>query len=130
MREAIENDRKAIASYERLAKYAAAEPEYQHGLTPWDWHMLARCYGHLCELLAQASDFQEAEKAVERSVRIYIRITEDFPSMPDFWIGLAESYNKFGELYARCGKQPEAETEFRKASKIRESLRNGSNREP
>src|SRR5262249_39871372 len=122
--EAIESERSAIASYERMAdKASLAEPEYQHGLKPFNWHMLARCYRDLAELLDRTKSFQAAEKAAERSVRIYRRLVADFPSMPDFQEGLASCLHHFGEIHEHQGNISEAKAAFREASKIEESLR-------
>jgi tetratricopeptide (TPR) repeat protein len=124
--EATENERKAIASFERPVKDPSAEPEYHHGITAWNWHMLGRSYSYLGELLARTEDFEGAEKAAVRSVRIYTRLTDDFPTMPDFQASRADCHRKLGELYQRWGKLPEAEEEFRRASKIEKSLRGPS----
>jgi serine/threonine protein kinase len=123
--EAIESQRNAVASFERLAKDDSEVPEYQHQLKPWDWHMLGRCYSYLAELLAQSKDFQSAENAAERSVRIYDRVAADFPNMPEFLEAQGGCHRKLGELYRRQGKRSEAEAEFRQAAKIAESLRGG-----
>jgi serine/threonine protein kinase len=121
--DAIDNLRNAIASLERLARDASADPEYQHGLTPFDWHLVAFDYRNLSIRLTEAEDLQGAEKAIERSVRIYVRISADFPNMPDLRRGFAHSRGTLGEFYKRLGKLPQAEAEFRQASMIQESLR-------
>jgi serine/threonine protein kinase len=128
--QAIASLRKGIACLERLAKDGLTEPEYQHGLRPFDWHMLARCYRDLGMLLRRVKDFEGAEKAAQRSVRIYVRISADFPDMPDFKEALADSRRHLGELHQRVGKLPEAEAEFREASKVEEMLRGGSGKLP
>jgi hypothetical protein len=88
--------------------------------------MLGRSYDLLAELLGRAKKFEEAEIAAERSVHIYIRLTDDFPTMPDFAEALAGCHRRLGDLYRRRGRLPEAEAEFHQASRIEESLRGGS----
>jgi serine/threonine protein kinase len=121
--EAIKQERNAIVSYERLAKDATAPPEYQHGLNAFNWHMLARCYRDLAQLLVSVKDIQGAEKAFERALGIYLRLVADFPSMPDFQESLASCHGAFGNFCMSQKRLAEAETQFRKASKLEESLR-------
>lgn len=129
--EAIESERNAIASYERLGGNGSSpEPEYQHGLNPFRWHMLGRCYRDLAEFLARAKDFEGVEKAAERSVRIYKRLVADFPSMADFQEALPSCHRLLGEVYKHRGKLAEANAEFLQASQIKESLRRTSGKGP
>jgi serine/threonine protein kinase len=116
--EALAAQRQAIADFERLAPDASGEPEYQHDLSAWDWHMLGRCYRDLGEQLKRAGQLPEAEKAAERAVRIYLRVAGDFPTMPDFRESLADCHRRLGDIYNRRGKRDESKAEFLAASRL------------
>jgi serine/threonine protein kinase len=127
---AIESTRNAIASLERLANDASSDPEYQHALKAFDWHMLGRNYRDLGRRLEQMEDYEGAEKAHERSLRIYVRLAADFPNMPDFQEALADCYRTSGQFCNRQGKRSEGKEMFRQAAKIEELLRGGDGKVP
>src|SRR5439155_26708146 len=120
--EGIGNLRHAAASYERLASTASGVPEYKHGLRPYDWHNHGKNYLSLADALTLAGNAQEAQVAVDRSVRIHEKLVVDFPGMPAFWEALFWGYRDRGNLAWDAGQLQLAEQAYQRTLDVGEKL--------
>jgi tetratricopeptide (TPR) repeat protein len=63
-----------------------------------------------------------AEKAYRRALDLYEQLAADFPAVPEYRLGLANSHNNLGNLLTVRGQLPAAERAYRRALGIREKL--------
>ncbi len=112
--EAEEQDRQALATWERLAAEFPAVPEYRRGL--------AGAHNNLGLLLVAPGRVLEAEVQYRQALTIQEKLTADFPRVPLYRGDVALSHNNLGILLAGQGKRPEAEQQHRQALAIQEKL--------
>jgi tetratricopeptide (TPR) repeat protein len=67
-------------------------------------------------------ELQEAETALTKALSIFQQLVTDFPTRPEFRLGLARSHNELGELHRAAGHLKEAESAYTDALVLKKQL--------
>ncbi len=107
--------RLSLENFERLAAKDPSVLIHRRGL--------ASCLAELGKQLVNSRNHADAEQMMRRSVATMQSLATEFPSAPEFRVGLANSHQSLGLLLRdHLSKPSEAELEYRKATEIRQRL--------